>query len=139
MKKDIIKGVMCLVGGMVIDLLGGWDIWLTSLIFLIVSDVIVGMIKAMLCKSDKSQSGGLSSASMFRGGVKKILILIMIALATLLDSVIIPEDSYIRSAVAAYYIANEALSVIENIGACGVPLPKFLYKILDSLKNKGDR
>lgn len=139
MKKDIIKGVICLVGGMVIDLLGGWDIWLTSLIFLIVSDVIVGMIKAMLCKSDKSQSGGLSSASMFRGGVKKILILIMIALATLLDSVIIPEDSYIRSAVAAYYIANEALSVIENIGACGVPLPKFLYKILDSLKNKGDR
>lgn len=139
MKKDIIKGGICLVGGMVIDLLGGWDIWLTSLIFLIVSDVIVGMIKAMLCKSDKSQSGGLSSASMFRGGVKKILILIMIALATLLDSVIIPEDSYIRSAVAAYYIANEALSVIENIGACGVPLPKFLYKILDSLKNKGDR
>ena len=118
MKKDIIKGGVCLVGGMVIDLLGGWDIWLTSLIFLIVSDVIVGMIKAMLCKSDKSQSGGLSSASMFCGGVKKILILIMIALATLLDSVIIPEDSYIRSAVAAYYIANEALSVIENIGAC---------------------
>lgn len=139
MKKDIIKGGICLVGGMVIDFLGGWDIWLTSLIFLIVSDVIVGMIKAMLCKSDKSQSGGLSSASMFSGGVKKILILIMIALATLLDSVIIPEDSYIRSAVAAYYIANEALSVIENIGACGVPLPKFLYKILDSLKNKGDR
>ena len=139
MKKDIIKGGICLVGGMVIDLLGGWDIWLTSLIFLIVSDVIVGMIKAMFCKSDKSPSGGLSSASMFRGGVKKILILIMIALATLLDSVIIPEDSYIRSAVAAYYIANEALSVIENIGACGVPLPKFLYKILDSLKNKGDR
>lgn len=139
MKKDIIKGGICLVGGMVIDLLGGWDIWLTSLIFLIVSDVIVGMIKALLCKSDKSQSGGLSSASMFSGGVKKILILIMIALATLLDSVIIPEDSYIRSAVAAYYIANEALSVIENIGACGVPLPKFLYKILDSLKNKGDR
>lgn len=103
------------------------------------SDIIVGMIKAMLCKSDKSQSDGLSSASMFSGGVKKILILIMIALATLLDSVIIPEDSYIRSAVAAYYIANEALSVIENIGACGVPLPKFLYKILDSLKNKGDR
>lgn len=139
MKKDIIKGGICLVGGMVIDLLGGWDIWLTSLIFLIVSDVIVGMIKAMLCKSDKSPSGGLSSASMFRGGVKKILILIMIALATLLDSVIIPEDSYIRSAVAAYYIANEALSVIENIGACGVPLPKFLYKILDSLKSKGDK
>ena len=61
------------------NLLGGWDIWLSSLVFLMAADIIVGLIKAFLCKSDKSVSGGLNSASMFKGGLKKILIFFIIA------------------------------------------------------------
>lgn len=107
--------------------------------FLMAADIIVGLIKAFLCKSDKSVSGGLNSASMFKGGLKKILIFFIIALATILDTIVVPDNTYIRCAVTGYYIANEGLSILENIGACGVPLPKIFYSILDVLKQKGDK
>lgn len=137
--KGIIKGVFCIFGGFVVNLLGGWDIWLSSLVFLMTADIIVGLIKAFLCKSEKSVSGGLNSASMFKGGLKKILIFFIIALATILDTIVVPDNTYIRCAVTGYYIANEGLSILENIGACGVPLPKIFYSILDVLKQKGDK
>ena len=135
MKKEITKSVFFSLGGTIINWLGGWDIWLTSLMFLMVADIFVGIIKSVLCKSDKSSSGGLSSHSMFRGGIKKILILFLVVFGTVLDNIISPDNTYIRCAVAGYYIANESLSLLENIGACGVPLPKILYKVLDSLQN----
>lgn len=138
MKKVFVWEIICSISGFLINLLGGWDVWLAALMGLMVTDVAVGLIKSLLCRSDKSESGALNAASMFRGGVKKILILVVIALATLLDDVIIPGSTNIRSVTAGYYIANEALSVIENIGACGVPLPKVFFKVLDSLKKDED-
>lgn len=134
MKKEIVIGTISVIGGIVINVLGGWDMWLASLIFLICTDIVVGLIKSFLCKSDKSKSGGLNSKHMFRGGIKKMLILVMIAIGTMLDGIIAPDETYIRSVVAGYYIANESLSILENIGACGVPLPKFLFNVLDALK-----
>ena len=86
-------------------------------------------------KSNKTLSGGLNSKSMFEGGIKRIFGLLLVALATVLDTIISPDDTYIRVMVVSYYIANESLSILENIGACGIPLPQFLYSILDSLKN----
>lgn len=133
-----VKYTVCILGSMIIKLLGGWDIWLASLFTVMVLDIITGIIKAILIRSDKSQSGGLSSASMFKGGVKKISIILMIALGTVLDNIISPNELFIRVMIVTYYIANESLSILENVGACGVPLPKALYKVLDSLKSKGD-
>ena len=72
---------------------------------------------------------------MFEGGIKKIFILLLVALATVLDTIISPNDTYIRIMVVSYYIANESLSILENIGVCGIPLPQFLYSVLDSLRN----
>lgn len=86
-------------------------------------------------KSNKTLSGGLNSKSMFEGGIKRIFGLLLVALATVLDTIISPDDTYIRVKVVSYYIANESLSILENIGACGIPLPQFLYSIPDSLKN----
>ena len=131
---DIAKCVFSTVAGAVVNLLGGWDAWLTSLVILMLIDIIVGLIKSIMQRSDKSKSGGLNSTSMFRGGIKKILILLLVALGALLDQVISPEEMYIRSAVAGYYIANESLSILENAAACGIPLPKVLYSALDILK-----
>lgn len=136
--KDFAKYIFSATAGVIVNLLGGWDIWLTSLIALMLTDVVVGVLKALMRRSDKSTSGGLSSASMFHGGMRKILILILVALGTLLDKIIGPENLYIRSTVAGYYIANETLSILENIAACGVPLPKVLYSALDVLK-KNDK
>lgn len=134
-----IKYVCCVISGVVIQLLGGWDVWLAALITVICLDILTGIIKAILMRSNKSPSGGLSSESMFRGGVKKIFILLMVALGTVLDSIISPEEVFIRTMVVTYYIANESLSILENIGACGVPLPNTLYMILDTLKSHGDK
>jgi toxin secretion/phage lysis holin len=136
---DNLKYWICMTGSVIIRLLGGWDIWLTSLFTVIILDIITGIIKASLNYSDKSQNGGLNSSSMFKGGVKKISILIMVALGTVLDDIIAPNEVFIRIMITSYYIANESLSILENINACGVSLPKALYKILNSLKNKSDK
>lgn len=129
------KYIFSTIAGIIVNLLGGWDIWLASMIVLMAADVIVGVIKAVMNRSEKSKSGGLSSKSMFLGGLKKILILILIALGALLDLIVSPGNQYIRSTVAGYYIANETISILENVAACGVPLPQVLYSALDVLKN----
>lgn len=134
MEKKI-KYILCFVSSIVVDALGGWDIWLTALITTICLDILTGVIKSLLMKSNKTLSGGLNSKSMFEGGIKRIFGLLLVALATVLDTIISPDDTYIRVMVVSYYIANESLSILENIGACGIPLPQFLYSILDSLKN----
>ena len=136
--EDKLKWMMCIITGTVANILGGWDIWLMSLITVISLDVLTGVLKAILMHSNKSESGGLSSKCMFRGGIKKLFILMMVALGTVLDSFISPDNLFIRVMVVSYYIANESLSILENVGACGLPLPKILYKILDSLKTSGD-
>ena len=135
---DKTKYWIAVIGSVVIKLLGEWDIWLTSLCTVMILDIITGLLKAILLRSDKSSKGGLSSSSMFKGGFKKISIILMVALGTVLDSIITPNDVYIRVMIVSYYIANESLSILENIGACGVPLPKALYKIVDSIKDKGE-
>lgn len=132
--EEKIKLLVSLIFSIIIKMLGGWDIWLMALITVMILDILTGLIKAILMRSNKSESGGLSSASMFRGGIKKVFILLMVALGTVLDIIISPDDVFIRIMVVSYYIANESLSILENVGACGVPLPKVLYKILDSLK-----
>ena len=130
--EEKIKLLVSFIFSIIIKMLGGWDIWLMALITVMILDILTGLIKAILMRS--SESGGLSSASMFRGGIKKVFILLMVALGTVLDIIISPDDVFIRIMVVSYYIANESLSILENVGACGVPLPKVLYKILDSLK-----
>ncbi len=137
--EDKIKWMVCLITGAIANILGGWDIWLISLITVIILDVLTGVIRAILMHSNKSDSGGLSSKIMFQGGVKKLFILMMVALGTVLDSIISPDNVFIRVMVVSYYIANESLSILENVGACGLPLPKILYQILDGLKNSGDK
>lgn len=133
---DKIKYIICIIASVIVNFLGGWDMWLAALITVICLDVITGIMKSILMHSNKSESGGLNSVSMFHGGVKKVFILLMVALGSVLDTIISPDDVFIRIMVVSYYIANESLSILENIGACGVPLPKVLYRILDQIKNK---
>lgn len=136
--QNNIKYIFSIVSIELVHMIGGWDAWLTALSVLMAADIIVGIIKAFLLKSDKSHSGGLKSSSMFHGGIKKLLIFILVALGAILDHLISPDKMYIRSAVVAYYIANESLSILENIAACGIPLPNVLYSALDILRKQGE-
>lgn len=128
--SEKIKWIICLISGFIVDILGGWDMWLTALLTVMVIDILTGILKAVLMRSTKSESGGLSSESMFRGGTKKVFILLMVALGAVLDSIISPDNVFIRIMVVSYYIANESLSILENIGACGFlcqnPCTRFL-------------
>ena len=116
--------------------LGGWDGWLAALCSFIALDFISGIIAALLNKSKKTAGGGLESREMFHGGLRKILVLVIVAVAVVLDHTLLPGQSTIRDVVCGYYIAEEALSILENAGACGVNLPKILVKTLEQLKEK---
>lgn len=133
--KNSAKYIFSTIAGAIVNLLSGWEVWLASMVILMVADVVVGIIKVVMYCSDKKESGGLSFKRIFLSGLKKILVLILIALGALLDQIVSPENQYIRSTVAAYYIANEIFSILENVAACGIPLPQVLYFALDALKN----
>lgn len=127
------------LAGIVSYFLGGWDGWLAALCSFMIFDFITGIIAGLLNKSKKTAGGGLESREMFHGGMRKILVLVIVAVAVVLDHTLMPGQSTIRDVVCGYYIAEEALSILENAGACGVNLPRFLVNVLEQLKEKSNQ
>lgn len=111
-----------------IYLFGGIDVALTCLIVAIVLDYVSGMIKAY----NKKQ---LSSKIGFSGILKKIGILILVMLSVLVDRVT-GNTGAIRTLVIYYFVANEGLSVLENLGESGIPIPNAIKKALKVLKDQ---
>ena len=111
-----------------IYLFGGIDVALTCLIVAIVLDYVSGMIKAY----NKKQ---LSSKIGFSGFLKKIGILILVMLSVLVDRVT-GNTGAIRTLVIYYFVANEGLSVLENLGESGIPIPNAIKKALKVLKDQ---
>ena len=138
MIKDFFISIFDSIIKFSINILGGWDIWLTSLVFLIVINIIVEIVRYSLFKTDKGNDKDITFDlfKLFRCGVRKILILIVVAIGTRLDQIVTPNNEFIRYTVIGYYIASETISILENAGACGIPLPKILYNVLDNLKNE---
>lgn len=110
-------------------LFGGMDAILTILLCLMVIDYISGILAAVYTKTLNSEIG-------FRGIIKKTSILCIIAVAHLAGQA--TGIDTIRSLVIGFYIANEGISVIENLGRTGIPFPDKLKKILEQLKRQGD-
>jgi toxin secretion/phage lysis holin len=106
---------------------GGMDSLMAVLLILIAIDLISGFIKAWVKKE-------FVSSTFYMGGVKKIGILLIVALATQLDTLMAGETVVFRVAAITYYIANEGFSILENWGAMGLPLPKQLKNALAKLK-----
>ena len=115
--------------GAVVGFLGGVDQILTALLVLIVIDYISGILGAALHGELKSKVG-------FRGITKKVFILFLVAAAHVIDG-IVGTNAMFREAVIFFFIANELLSLIENAGKIGLPVPGILEKAVDSLKSKG--
>ena len=124
-----IKGVFALVGGSITAVLGGWDLALQVLVLFVVLDYITGLVAAWYSKTLNSQVG-------FKGICKKVLLFIPIAICYALDQVIGQE--ILRSLAIFFYLANEGLSITENLGLCGVPVPVPLLDALEQLKKKGE-
>ena len=124
----IISLVASEVATIFIYLFGGIDVALTCLIVAIVLDYVSGMIKAY----NKKQ---LSSKIGFSGILKKIGILILVMLSVLVDRVT-GDTGAIRTLVIYYFVANEGLSVLENLGESGIPIPNAIKKALKVLKDQ---
>ena len=135
--KDAILAALAAAGAFLANALGGWDAVLKLLIALMAADYITGLaVAAIWHKSNKSDSGALDSKAGFRGLVKKCAILLLVYIGVLLDSAV--GTHYVRSAVCLFFIGNEGLSLLENIGLMGVEYPEFMKNMLEALRDKGD-
>lgn len=105
--------------------LGCFDNLLATLIIFIVIDYITGVMKSILNKKLSSEVG-------FKGILKKIVIIFMVALSTNLD--IILNNAKIRYIVIIFYIVNEGISIIENAHDIGIPIPNKIKEVLENLK-----
>lgn len=128
--EALAKLIMASVPTFIVYILGGWDVAIQCLLIAIVLDYITGMIKAGIKKEWNSSVG-------FKGILKKLAILIMIALSVVVDN-ITNMGGVIRTIMIYYFVANEGLSIIENLGQSGVPMPKFLKDKLVKIMEDAD-
>lgn len=126
--KEISSSIIAVVCTGCIYLLGGWDVSLICLIVAIAIDYISGVMKAFVKKELSSKIG-------LYGLLKKVGVLLVVMLAVVVDRVT-GETGMIRSLVIYYFVANEGLSVLENLGQTGVPIPISIKKALKALKKE---
>ena len=120
------------LGGWIGYFVGGMDGMLIALIVFMVLDYITGLMCAVMDKK-------LSSAVGFRGICKKVLILMLVGVANIIDIHVVGQGSALRGAVIAFYLSNEGLSLLENTAYIGLPIPDKLREILAQLHNREDK
>lgn len=125
--KNFINFVTGTLATALVYFLGGWDIALQTLLIVIVLDYITGICKAVYNKKINSSVG-------LKGIMKKVGYLIIVAVAVILDR-IAGNTGAIRTLVIYFFVANEGISILENWGGMGLPLPQKLTDTLEQLKN----
>ena len=127
--NDFIKAILAAVCTIAGFLFGEMNGLIVTLIVLIVMDYISGVIAAIVEKKLSSEAGA-------KGIAKKVFMLLIVAVANIVDINIIREGHVLKSVTVLFYTANECISLFENAGRLGVPVPDKLLEILDQLKNK---
>lgn len=135
--KHLFTFIIGLVSTFVIHYLGGWDFALQTLVMFIVIDYVTGMyVAGILHKSPKTKSGGLSSEKGFHGIIKKIMLLVFVAIMYRLD--LFFNIDYLRNGTIVAYCVNELISIIENAGLMGVYVPDIVKRGIDLLNREVD-
>ena len=125
-------------GGLIASLYGGWPQAMTTLMIMMAADFISGLVCAgIFKKSDKSDSGMLSSRAGWKGLCRKGMVMLVVLVAAQLD--ILTQTFFIRDSVIIAFIVNEALSILENAALMGLPIPKQLLNALDVMRQKGGK
>ena len=133
--KETICTIAGVIGSFIAGLFGGWDASMVTLLLFMGVDALTGIMTAYVGRSSKSQSGKLSSKSCWRGLAKKCVSLLLVLVAARLDITL--STTYIRDAVCIAFTVNELISITENAGLLGVPLPGILTKAIELLQTKG--
>lgn len=133
------KNAICVgcgaVGSFLSYLLGGWNEAIVTLLLFMLIDYITGLLVAgVFHASNKTESGALESGVGWKGLVKKGCTLLFIVIANRLDMQL--GTSFIKDSVCIAFITNELLSIIENAGLMGLPIPSAITKAIDILNNK---
>lgn len=130
--KGYVTTAFGVVGGFIASLFGGWDAALTTLVIFMGIDYVTGLVVAgIFHKSNKTESGALESKAGWKGLCRKCMTLLFVLIAYRLDLAI--GVDYIRNAVIIGFMANELISIVENAGLMGLPLPDAINKAIDVL------
>lgn len=133
--KATFCGIFGVVGAAIAASLGGWDMALQTLCIFMAIDYGSGIIVAAVFKaSPKTETGSLESRAGLKGLLRKTAMLCAVLMAYYLDRV--TGTDFVRDATCMGFIANEALSIIENMGLMGVPIPEVIVNAIDVLKSK---
>lgn len=126
------------IGGMISQAFGGWDAALITLLIFMAIDYVSGLIVAGVFQaSDKSASGSLSSIACWQGLLKKGMTLVIVLVAARLDIVL--GTAFVRDAVVIAYVVNETISIIENAGLMGLPVPDVIMSAIEQLQGKNEQ
>lgn len=135
--KNIICTTTGLAGSIIAALFGGWDTGIATLILFMGIDFLSGLAVAGIFKnSSKTETGALESRAGWKGLCRKSMTLLFVLIAHRLDLSI--GTNYIRDTVVIGFMANELLSIVENAGLMGLPLPAVLSKAIDILNQKSE-
>lgn len=135
--KNIICTTTGLTGSIIASLFGGWDTGIATLILFMGIDFFSGLAVAGIFKnSSKTETGALESKAGWKGLCRKSMTLLFVLIAHRLDLSI--GTNYIRDTVVIGFMANELISIVENAGLMGLPLPAVLSKAIDILNQKSE-
>ena len=134
--KHFLTSALGVVGGAIAAAFGGWGAGMSTLCIFMAIDYITGLLVAgVFHASKKSESGRLDSRAGFKGLLRKGMILLIVLIAARLD--ILLNTTIVRDAVVIAFCANEAISIVENAGLMGVPIPAALRRAIEALSQKG--
>lgn len=133
--KPTFLAIVGALGAFVASFLGGWDIALQTLVIFMILDYLTGLIVAgVFHSSNKSESGTLDSKAGFKGLCRKGMMLAIILVAHQVDKV--SGTELVRAAVVYAFMVNEAVSILENAGLMGLPIPDVLKRAIELLRKK---
>ena len=127
-----IQIVFTMIGGWLGYFLGGCDGLLIALVMFVVMDYISGVMCAVADKTLSSEVG-------FKGICRKVLIFVLVGIANILDVQVIGTGSVLRTAIIFFYISNEGISLLENAGYLGLPIPEKIKTVLEQLHDRAER
>lgn len=138
MRANVLYSLVGAIGGFVAMAFGGWSDALITLIVFMALDYVTGLIVAgIFKKSKKSENGALESRAGFKGLCRKGVALMIVLVAVRLD--IVMHTTYIKDAVIIAFVANESISIIENAGLMGIPVPGIIARAIDVLRNESEK
>lgn len=135
--KDGAMVLIGAIGGAVASFFGGWDAAMKTLFIFMCVDYITGLLVALVFKaSPKTENGAAESRAGFKGLCRKGAILLMVLVSHQLDLAM--GLTFIKDGVVIAFVANETLSIVENVGLMGVPIPPVIVKAIEVLKNRSE-